>query len=135
MRLITSIPPRRDGTVVAKSPDNSRTFTFKADASGELACDVDCEDTLAALLRSESFYPSDEADFSAAMRLAGGVPASGGVSQGGEGGDLDVDPDDDGDDDGEEDAHDETPEGGAPVESETPRVQVTAAAVSRKRAK
>lgn len=129
MRLITSIPPRRDGTVVAKSPNGLRTFTFAADASGELACDVDCDDTLAMLLRSESFYPADEADFSAAMRLAGGTP------EGGEGGPDDSDPDHDPDSDPEDDdgSDDEAPEGGAPVESDTPRVQVTAAAVRRKR--
>lgn len=120
MRLITTILPRRDGTVIAKSPDGKRTFTFTADAGGELTCEVDDDETVAHLLRTDSFYPADEADFSLAMQLAD----DGSGEDGAEG---DEGPADDDTGDADEGSVD-----GAPVESETPAVVATPAAVARK---
>lgn len=70
MKLISNIPPRRDGTVVVKSPDGAKTFTFQREGH-ELVCDVDCDATVALLLRSEAAYPADAADFDHAEELVG----------------------------------------------------------------
>lgn len=71
MKLITNIRPRRDGTVVVHSLDGKKKWTFEADAAGDLVAEVDDDATVAALLRAESAYPADEADFNRAEALLG----------------------------------------------------------------
>lgn len=103
MLLITTILPRRDGVVIAKSPDGARSFTFKKGDDGQLVCDVDDDATVAALLRTEHFYPADDADFDAALKLAGPI-ASAGTGDGSGDDQGPEEEDDDGDDDGDPDA-------------------------------
>lgn len=98
MKLHTSIPPRRDGTVKVTGQD-SQTYVFEVDADGELSCDVTDEATLAAMLSTDNFYPADPADAEAAA-------------------DLMVGQDEEADDEPEE--ADESEEGALPVEAETP---------------
>lgn len=69
MKLQTSIPPRRDGTVRVPA-DNGETFVFTPDESGELTADVTCEPTIKRLLAGGLFFPADPADFDAALKLA-----------------------------------------------------------------
>lgn len=71
MKLHTSIPPRRDGTVKVTGQDR-QTYVFEADADGELSCDVTDEATLAAMLGTDNFYPADPADAEAAADLVVG---------------------------------------------------------------
>lgn len=69
MKLQTSIPPRRDGTVRVLA-DNGETFVFAPDESGELTADVTCEPTIKRLLAGGMFFPADPADFDAALIMA-----------------------------------------------------------------
>lgn len=98
MKLHTSIPPRRDGTVKVTGQD-SQTYVFEVDADGELSCDVTDEATLAWMLGTDNFYPADPADAEAAADLVVGQ-------------DEEIDEGDD-PDEGDESA-------ALPVEAETP---------------
>lgn len=97
MKLITSIQPRRDGTVIARGNDGA-VWEFKPEASGDLTCEVSDEVTVAILLSTGSFYPANDGDMDAALRMAMQVQE--------DGGDCGDDEDDHGD--------------GLPVESNTP---------------
>lgn len=112
MKLQTSIKPRRNGTVNVAGLDG-KTYTFVADDTGALVCDVDHDPTVAHLLKLRDFEPADLGDFGAAEAMLKGAAA----------GDGDDDSDDDVDDDDPEDAPgalDEAPAGGLPVEANTP---------------
>ena len=102
MKLATLIQPRADGTVIVHGL-NGQDFTFERDADGELVCDVDHEKTAVHLLAGGNFYPADAQDHEAAL----GLLQSG--QQGSDDGEYG--PDDDGD---------EIPNGGMPVEAESP---------------
>ena len=97
MKLQTNIPPRRDGTVTVLSQDR-QTYVFAADDEGLLSADVADEETVAALLATGHFWPADADDAEQALAL---------VKQA------------QGDDEDDEDDEDE-PEGGLPVEANTP---------------
>lgn len=125
MKLITTIAPRRDKTVIVTSLDGRKKFVFADDGTNQLAADVDDDATVAHLLRSESFYPAEESDFAEAMKLAQPAAAlDGDAAAGGS--------DDDNDDDA--DADEGSPDGG-PVEAGTQPVVATPAAVRRARAR
>ncbi len=68
MKLQTSIPPRRDGTVKVNGQDR-QTYVFVADDSGDLTCDVTDEATVAQLLDSKMFWPADPAEMDKALTL------------------------------------------------------------------
>lgn len=70
MKLTTSIPPRKDGTVRVTVLGND-AYVFQAGASGELECEVLNKSAIVALLQTGNFYPADEADFEAAMDVMG----------------------------------------------------------------
>ena len=108
MKLHTSIPPRRDGTVKVKTPAGS-DYVFVADAEGELACEVADEADLTWMLKTQHFYPAEAADTSAAVELVKAAQAE-------EEGDEDAE-DEEEDDDGAEVVN-----GGLPVEANTPPV-------------
>lgn len=122
MLLITSIPPRRDGNVVAGSACGRRNFVFAPDAEGQLACDVDDDATVALLLRTENFFPANEGDFGRALEIA--KPEG---EDDGEGADKDAE------DDADDGADDEGSADGAPLEAGTQPVIATPAAVRRAR--
>ena len=103
MKLLTSIPPRRDGTVVACHGE--KKFEFKADENGDMVGEVDDPEALGLLLATGNFIPFDENDMAAAVAL---------VQNDGE-------PDDeDPDDEGDEGDDDEVPAGSLPIEAGTP---------------
>lgn len=105
MKLQTSIPPRRDGTVRVLGLDR-QTYVFVAGEDGELTGEVTDEATVAFLLESQNFWPADPEDAERALDLVK-KPAT----EGEEGGDGDDD------DDGEDD-EDAPP--ALPIEAETP---------------
>ena len=105
MKLATTIPPRRDGTVIARGA-TGEAHVFRRGDSGDLECDVTDLDLVASLLSGGLFYPVDPADYDDALRLSGDVGADA---------DGDSDADADGDGDGEDDVA-----GGQPIEAETP---------------
>jgi hypothetical protein len=69
MKLQTSIPARRDGTVRVLGQDR-QTYVFAAGPDGELIGDVTDEATIAFLLAGGLFWPADPEDFDAALSLA-----------------------------------------------------------------
>jgi hypothetical protein len=84
MKIVTSIKPRTDGTVIALGA-SGRNYDFEASADGELECDVTDDKDLAALLSTHNFHPANEADFEAALKLADfNAPVAEGTSEGGE---------------------------------------------------
>lgn len=108
MKLLTSIPARRNGVVSVLLPVSRQNLEFKPDESGALVADVADPADVAALLLLETFEPYDERDFDEARRILG--DAVGNTS-----------PEDD-DPEGREDDPDdfsETPNGGMPVEANT----------------
>lgn len=111
MKLATTIPPRRDGTVIARGA-TGEAHVFRRGDSGDLECDVTDLDLVASLLSGGLFYPVDPADYDAALRLSGDVGAD--ADADGDS-DADADADADGDGDGEDDVG-----GGQPIEAETP---------------
>lgn len=119
MKLMTTIAPRRDGTVIAKDLQGRR-ITFEADPAfgGALCADVDDDEALVYLLGTGHFEPADEADYPQASAL---VPA-------------DPDPDGDGDEDGDGDGDGEESPGGLPVEANTPPTKMPGRAPRRARA-
>ena len=76
MKLATTIPPRRDGTVIARGA-TGEAHVFRRGDSGDLECDVTDLDLVASLLSGGLFYPVDPADYDDALRLSGDVGADG----------------------------------------------------------
>ena len=110
MKLQTSIPPRRDGTVRVLGLDR-QTYVFVAGEDGELTGEVTDEATVAFLLESQNFWPADPEDAERALDLVK-KPATEGGEQGG---------DDDKDDEDDEDGEDgEGAPPALPVEANTP---------------
>lgn len=72
MILETTIPPRRDGTVISRTA--SGTLIFTPGESGVLSCDVTEKDDIKALLDTGNFSPARESDFAAAITLQAEVP-------------------------------------------------------------
>lgn len=78
MKLLTTIQPRRDGTVIVEGPApkglgrQAKKYVFSPDDDGVLVCDIDDEPTLLMLLASGNFEPVDESDLDAAESLLAG---------------------------------------------------------------
>lgn len=71
MRLVTSVPPRRDGTVIVE--DGGQRYTFAANAYGVL--EGDAPDGLAAkLIAGGWFTPADPPPGAATQPTADGAP-------------------------------------------------------------
>ena len=87
MKLQTAIPARRDGTVIVQGLDGQR-YVFTKDQDNELSCDVTDDATVAHLLAGKNFWPADERDAEAALKLLDAADDSDG--------DADFDDDDDG---------------------------------------
>ncbi len=114
MKLHTSIPPRRDGTVKVTGQDR-QTYVFEADANGDLSCDVADEADLAMMLATDNFYPADPED---ANRAADLLQQADKADEGQDAGDSGADGDDSGEpeDEGDEPVN----ENAMPVEANTP---------------
>lgn len=67
MLLQTTIPARRDGTVLVDGLDG-RKYVFSAGADG-LECEVGHQDTVAMLVKSGMFYPANPGDYDVALDL------------------------------------------------------------------
>lgn len=74
MKLLTNIPPRRDGTV--KLTEAGVTYVFAADAVGDLVCEISDEALVARLLGSDDYQPADEADFDQAAEILAAAKAA-----------------------------------------------------------
>jgi hypothetical protein len=70
MKLSTSIPPRRDGTVRVRGLDE-QVYVFTPGDDGEMVGTIEHEPTVAFLLQGGLFYPADPSDYETALRLAG----------------------------------------------------------------
>lgn len=71
MKLITSIIPRRDGTVRVQG-DNGETFVFERGAGGEMTGDVSDDATVARLIAGRLFWPAHAEDYDTAAAIASG---------------------------------------------------------------
>lgn len=121
MKLQTSIPARRDGTLTVQGLDG-KAYKFTTDADGVLTGEVEDEATVAHLLGTGNFYPENPEDFDAALRLAAeGDGDDSGEGQGEvEGSDADQ-TDGDANDEQDDEADDETAVSTAmPVEANSP---------------
>jgi hypothetical protein len=121
MKLQTSIPARRDGTLTVQGLDG-KAYKFATDADGVLTGEVEDEATVAHLLGTGNFYPENPEDFDAALRLAAeGDGDDTGEGEGeGEGHDANQAADD-ADDEQDDEAADEAAVGAAlPVEANSP---------------
>jgi hypothetical protein len=109
MKLLTTIKPRRDGTVSVVGEDGQK-YVFQPDAEmgGALTCEVTDQSTVARLLVLGDFEPADPDDVDDALSIYAKARQS--IAQGATG---TADTDD-------EDDFTETPNGGLPVEAETP---------------
>lgn len=67
MILETTIPPRKDRCVIARTPGG--VLTFAPNNYGVLSCDVQDLDAIKQLLDTGNFSPASEADFAAAITL------------------------------------------------------------------
>lgn len=76
MKLHTSIPPRKDGTVRLMGL-NGIGYVFERDDEGELTASVDHEPTAAHALAGGMFYPADQADYEEALTLTTPSPDKG----------------------------------------------------------
>ena len=117
MKLATSIPPRRDGTVIVRDRDGA-PHVFVRGESGELECEITDEALAAQLLTGGLFYPANPEDYDAALKLTGEDR-------------TDDDADDADDADGIEDAG----AGGLPIEANTQPVASKPAKAGRKATK
>ena len=113
MKLHTSIPPRRDGTVTVTGQDR-QPYVFEAGEDGELSCEVTDEATLAWMLATDNFYPASPEDAERAGALVETALAQSNP-------DHDDGPDDGPDDGADDGADDEAVIATAlPVEAKTP---------------
>ena len=83
MKLLTTIPARRDGTLNVTGADGT-VYEGTANTFGDIEFDIPCELTVAGLLAGGKFYPADEEDFDVAETLL-----SGGDNNGADSGDAD----------------------------------------------
>ncbi|HEX4843197.1 MAG TPA: hypothetical protein VFV57_05960 [Limnobacter sp.] len=114
MKIQTTIPPRKDGTVNFTGQDG-KVYTFKDDGTGCLVCDVDGQADLKRMLLNPQFMPVDEEDFLDAERLA--EQAEKELAKNDAAG---LEPKDNGDDDDDDDEDDDGAQGGEPLEANTP---------------
>lgn len=105
MKLETTIKPRRDGVV--KVELDKSTYIF-AEVDGRLVADVANDAHVGHLLATGNFIPADESDFDAGLVAAHAVTGAADAQ----------------DIDGDDDEGDEMPQGGLPVESNTPPTRV-----------
>lgn len=111
MKLETSTPLRRDGTVIVTGL-NGQKYVFKPDAdTGLVVCDVDHDATVAHLLKFGDYFPADESDHEKAEKLISNVKFAGGP---------DEDPEDE---DGNFDDDEVNPDA-LPVEAGTPPASI-----------
>lgn len=68
MKLYTSIPARKDGTVKVLGLDGA-THVFERDGDGELSGEIEHAPTVASLLAGGLFCPADAADYEEALVL------------------------------------------------------------------
>jgi hypothetical protein len=68
MKLETTIPPRKDGTVNAEF--SGIVYRFTPDEHGRLVAEVGNETHIATLLATDMFLPADENDFARASEIA-----------------------------------------------------------------
>lgn len=71
MKLLTTIPARRDGTLRVTGADGT-VYEGNKNSFGDIEFDIPCELTVASLLAGGKFYPADEDDFDIAETLLGG---------------------------------------------------------------
>ena len=71
MKLLTTIPARRDGTLNVTGVDGA-IYEGVKNTFGDIEFDIPCELTVASLLAGGKFYPADEEDFDAAETLLSG---------------------------------------------------------------
>lgn len=69
MKLHTEIKPRKDGTVKVAGADGKQYVFQREEDTGELACDIEDQATVAMLLNGGQFWPANEADHAAATAL------------------------------------------------------------------
>lgn len=124
MLLLTTIKPRRDGTVTLRSRDGTG-YVFKPNEHGDLVAEVGDNEVIAAALLTGDFEPYDEADHQAAADLLLQLGGEGGegAREGGEG-PADGLPDDD-----------PVDENAPPVEAQTPPADAAPAAAPARRKK
>lgn len=68
MKLLTDIPPRRDGTVIL-TVSGGQKYTFADNGLGELEADITDEDHIAFAVSTQRFYPADDGDSVLASEL------------------------------------------------------------------
>lgn len=90
MKLLTTIKPRSDGTVIVRDAKGA-PLVFKRDDSGDLVCDIDDAALVGRLLKLSTFEPADESDHAQAEAL---LLAAGGGEGDGEDDDAEGDDDD-----------------------------------------
>ena len=66
MKLTTDITPRKDGTVIVKTPTGG-TYVLKDAGDGRLTADVSNDADIAYLLDNGNFYPLNEGDIDAGL--------------------------------------------------------------------
>jgi len=69
MKLQTSVPPRRDGTLTVTAKDGRR-YAFSVGEDGLMVGDVLDDATVAQLLDSGLYWPANDTDFDEALRLS-----------------------------------------------------------------
>lgn len=133
MKLLTTIQPRSNGTVIytemLDTGKPGRSFIFERDTdSGELIADVDDDELVGKMLASDNFQPFEEDDFARAEELMAAAQAKAvdRVLKTGRGGKV-VSQDAD-------DTFTETLNGGLPVEANTRPVPARRARPARSRA-
>lgn len=119
MKLLTTIKPRRTGNVIVRD-FAGKEYDFKPDETGALVCEVADRSFAGYLLARGDFEPADAADFDAAEALLKSATKAATGAADDDGGAGDDDDDDDGGD------FTETPNGGLPVESNTPPADANA---------
>jgi hypothetical protein len=71
MKLSTDIKPRKDGTVKVTVPDGTE-YKFSVDGDGQLSAEVANADHIGFLLDTGNFYPVEEDDIDAGLKLVAG---------------------------------------------------------------
>jgi hypothetical protein len=105
MKIETSTPLRRDGTVIVSGLDGMRYVFKPEEETGMVVCDIEHQETLAYLLRIGTFFPANVSDHETAASLIDLLPDSEG---------QDDDQDDDGDEDEDIDPNAQPLEAGTP---------------------
>ena len=67
MKIATVIPARADGTVIFQR--SGRTYVFRRESGGALACNVDEKEDVRAMLAADNFYPLQQEDEPLAQKI------------------------------------------------------------------